>query len=137
MFRAAAPENVRQLLSQKDQTRLTVEDAYKIFFTEYRIDMDKKAFSTSVHAVAEDQEAAVLDQEVAAFLLQQKQQTQAPQQNFNNRGNRSRGQGFSRSNFNNRQNSNHPKSNAARNVFTVKYPRRMLQIHTKQQTLCD
>jgi hypothetical protein len=32
MFKAAAPENVRQLLSHKDQSRLTVEEAYKVFF---------------------------------------------------------------------------------------------------------
>jgi len=43
MFKAAAPENVRRLLSHKDQTRLTVEDAYKVFFTNHRLEMDKKA----------------------------------------------------------------------------------------------
>ena len=35
MFKAAAPENVRRLLSHKDQTRLTVEDAYKVYFTDH------------------------------------------------------------------------------------------------------
>jgi hypothetical protein len=33
MFKAAAPENVHQLLSHRDQTKLTVEEAYKIYFT--------------------------------------------------------------------------------------------------------
>ena len=79
MFRATALENVRRLLSHKDQTRLTVEDAYKVFFTNYRLEMDKKAASPSVHAVTEEQEAATQDQEVAAFRLQQKQQTRASQ----------------------------------------------------------
>ncbi len=113
MFKAATPENVRRLLFHKDQTRLMVEDTYKVFFTDYRLKMDKKAASTSVHVIVEEQEAATQDQEIATFQLQQKQQTQAPQQNFNNLGNRSRGQGFSRSNFNKCQNSNQPRSNTA------------------------
>jgi hypothetical protein len=33
MFRAAAPENVPQLILHKDQTRLTAEDAYDLFFS--------------------------------------------------------------------------------------------------------
>jgi len=69
MFRATALENVRRLLSHKDQTRLTVEDAYKVFFMDYRLEMDKKAASTSVHAIAEEQEAATQDQKVTAFRL--------------------------------------------------------------------
>ena len=43
MFKAAAPENVHRLLSHKDQTRLTVEDAYKVYFTDHRMEMDKKS----------------------------------------------------------------------------------------------
>jgi len=54
MFKAAAPENVRQLLSHKDQTRLTVEDAYKVFITDHRLEMDKKA--SLIHAVSEETE---------------------------------------------------------------------------------
>jgi hypothetical protein len=42
MFKAAAPENVCWLLSHKDQSRLTVEEAYKVFFTDHRMEMDKK-----------------------------------------------------------------------------------------------
>jgi hypothetical protein len=75
MFWAGAPKNVRQLLSHKDQARLTVEDAYKIFFKEHCIEMDKKAASTAIHAISEDQEAITPEQEVAAFRQQQKQQT--------------------------------------------------------------
>jgi hypothetical protein len=51
MFKAAAPENIRRLLSHKDPTRLTVEEAYKVYFTDHRLKMDKK--SSSVHAVNE------------------------------------------------------------------------------------
>jgi hypothetical protein len=54
MFKAAAPENVRWLLSHKDQTRLTVVDAYKVFITDHRLEMDKKA--SLIHAVSEETE---------------------------------------------------------------------------------
>jgi hypothetical protein len=37
VFRAAAPESICRLLSHKDQTRLTVEDAYQTFFTDHRV----------------------------------------------------------------------------------------------------
>jgi hypothetical protein len=113
MFKAAPPENVRRLLSHKDQNRLTVEDAYKVFFMDHRLEMDKKA--SQIHAVAEESEVVNPEQQVvAAFQLQQRQQTRAPQQNFNRGNNPSRGQGYG-SNFNNHQNSNQPKSNASSN----------------------
>jgi len=92
MFKAAAPENVRRLLFHKDHTRLMVEEAYKVFFTDHRLKMDKKA--TSVHAVTEEQEAVTPDQDIEAFRLQQ---------------------GFSRPNINNCQNSNQPRLNASQN----------------------
>ncbi len=83
MFKYAAPENVRWLLSYKDQTRLTVEDAYKVFFTDHRLEMDKK--SSQIHAVMEDPESVTQDQQdVLAFRPQQRQQTRQPQ-SFNNR----------------------------------------------------
>jgi hypothetical protein len=47
VFWAAAPENFCKLLSHKDQTRLTVSNAYQTFFTEHRVEVDKK--STLVH----------------------------------------------------------------------------------------
>jgi len=37
VFRAAAPESIRKLLSHKDQKPLTVEDAYQTFFTDHRV----------------------------------------------------------------------------------------------------
>jgi hypothetical protein len=49
MFKAAAPENVCRLLSHKDQTLLTVEKAYKVFFMDHRMEMDKKP--TQLHTV--------------------------------------------------------------------------------------
>lgn len=72
MFWAAAPEKVRRLLSHKDQTWLTVEDAYKMFFTEHHIEMDKKAASIAIHAISEEQETTSQESEVAAFWPQQK-----------------------------------------------------------------
>jgi len=114
MFKAAAPENVRRLLSHKDQTRLTVEEAYKVFFTDHRMEIDKKA--TQIHTVSEEQEfsPSQSEQDIATFKPQQRQQ-QRPQQNYNNRDNNcSSGQNY-RSNNNNRQNHNQPRTNAARN----------------------
>jgi hypothetical protein len=86
MFKAAAPENVRRLLSHKDQTRLAMEDAYKVFFTDHRLEMDKKA--SQVHVVSEEQDFSNLEQQqdIASFRPQQRQQNR-PQQNLNNRGN--------------------------------------------------
>jgi hypothetical protein len=42
MFRAAALENVRCLISHKDQSRLAVDNAYQIFLTEHHVEMDKR-----------------------------------------------------------------------------------------------
>jgi hypothetical protein len=98
MFKVAAPENVRQLLSHKDQTRLTVEEAYKIYFSDHRLEMNKK--STPVHAVTEEPDNGHNDQQdVAAFRPQQRQQNRGPQSNFNRGNNRPRGQNY-RSNYN-------------------------------------
>jgi hypothetical protein len=71
MFIGTAPENVRRLLSHKDQTRLTVEEAYKVFFTDHRMEMDKKA--TQIHTVSVEQEfsPAQLEQDIATFKHQQ------------------------------------------------------------------
>jgi hypothetical protein len=52
MFEAAAPENICRLLSHKDPTTLTVEEAYKVYFTDHRLEMDQK--SSSVHTVNEE-----------------------------------------------------------------------------------
>ena len=41
VFWAAALENVPKLLSHKDQTHLTVVDAYQTFFTEHWVETDK------------------------------------------------------------------------------------------------
>jgi hypothetical protein len=42
IFHAAAPKNVRHLISHEDQSRLTVDDAYQIFFTEHHVETHKK-----------------------------------------------------------------------------------------------
>jgi hypothetical protein len=70
VFNAAAPENVRKLLSHKDQTRLTVDDAYQTFFIEHRVEQDKRQNTAlNVHVIDEnvDQETNQNDQNVAAF----------------------------------------------------------------------
>jgi hypothetical protein len=82
VFRAAAPESIRKLLSHKDQTRLTVDDAYQTFFTDHRVETDRKE-RAMVNAINEDEETATsTEQEVAAFKPQQRQQQQQcyPQQ---------------------------------------------------------
>jgi len=42
VLQAAAPENIRKLLCHKDQTRLTIDDAYQTSFTDHRVESDKK-----------------------------------------------------------------------------------------------
>jgi hypothetical protein len=134
MFKAAAPENVCQLLSHKDQTKLTVEDAYKIYFTNHRLEMDKK--STPVHDVNEESDNGHNDQqEVMAFRPQQRQQNRGSQSNFNRGNNRSRCQNY-RSNYNNgnRQSynqSDQPKSNASRNSKFCVYCK--IMNHTQEE----
>jgi hypothetical protein len=97
MFKAAAPENVRRLLSHKDQSRLMVEEAYKVFFTDHWMEMDKK---------------------LSALPFKPQQRQQPRQQTYNRGSNRSRGQNY-RGNSDNlqnyNQNSNQPKNNFSRN----------------------
>jgi hypothetical protein len=134
MFKAAAPENVRRLLSHKDQTRVTVEEAYKVYFTNHRLEMDKK--SSSVHAVNDESDnGQVNQQDVAAFRPQQRQQNRGFQSNSNRGNNRSRGQN-NRSNYNNgnRQNynqSNQPKCNTSRNGKFCVYSK--IMNHTQEE----
>jgi len=118
VFKAAAPENVRKLLSHKDQTRLTVDDAYQTFFTEHRVEQDKRQpTALNVHAVEDnlDQESNNTDPNMAAFRPQHPPQQQQfrQQQQYNNRGNRSRGQSSYRGNSN--RSSQNQGSNASRN----------------------
>jgi len=67
VFRAAAPENVRKLLSHKDQTRMTVDDAYETFFTDHRVETDKKE-RAMVNVITEDEESGnpTTEQDIAA-----------------------------------------------------------------------
>jgi hypothetical protein len=77
VFKAAALENVRKLLSHKAQTRLTIDDTYQTFFMEHRVEQDKCQSNINIHAVDsnQDQDAAgPQDPNVAAFRPQQKQQ---------------------------------------------------------------
>jgi hypothetical protein len=120
VFKAAAPENVRKLLSHNDQTRLTVDDAYQTFFTEHRVEQDKRQpTAIKVHAVEDnlDLDATNTDPNMAAIRPQRpQQQQQFRQQQNNNRGNRSRGQtSYRGSNSNNNRSSKNQGSNASRN----------------------
>ncbi len=87
MFQAAAPENVRCLISQKDQTRLTIEDSYNVFYTEASVEADKK-IST------EDAQPQQPEPDLTAYCQQPKPpQCQGSQQGYGGqsgyRGNRS------------------------------------------------
>jgi hypothetical protein len=68
VFRAAAPENVRKLLSHKDQTRMTVDDAYDTFFTDHRVENDKKE-RAMVNVIDDEQESgsASTEQDITAI----------------------------------------------------------------------
>jgi hypothetical protein len=95
VFRAAAPENVRKLLSHKDQTRMTVDDAYDTFFTDHRVESDKRE-RTMVNVINNEEDSCnnATEQDIAAFRPQQRQQQQryAPQQNSNYRNNQNQQQ---------------------------------------------
>jgi hypothetical protein len=71
VFWPAALKNDRRLLSHKDQTRLTVDDTYQVFFTEHRIETDKKKSAlNTVNVVSEDPEPINHNLDVAAFQPQ-------------------------------------------------------------------
>ncbi len=83
IFKATTPENVRKLLLHKDQTRLTVDDAYQTFFMEHRVEQDKRQpTALNVHAIEDhqDQDTANKDPNVAAFRPQRPPQQQFRQQ---------------------------------------------------------
>jgi hypothetical protein len=75
VFRAAAPESIHKLLSHKDQTHLTVEDAYQTFFTDHRVETDKKE-RAMINAVNKEEKMTNQDLDVAAFRPQPHQQQQ-------------------------------------------------------------
>ncbi len=65
VFQAAAPENVSKVLSHKDQTCLTVDDAYQTFFTEHRVESDKKqTMVNKVNSVSDDQDNSAPDHDM-------------------------------------------------------------------------
>ena len=118
IFKAAAPENVRKLLSHKDQTRLTVDEAYQTFFTEHRVEQDKRQpTAINVHAVEDQQtsEVTAADPNVAAFRQQRPPQQPFRQQQSGNRGNRARGQNSYRGNNYSNRSSQNQGNNASRN----------------------
>jgi hypothetical protein len=65
VFQAAAPENIPKVLSHKDQTCLTVDDAYQTFFTEHRVESDKKqTMINEVNSVNDDQDNSAPDHDM-------------------------------------------------------------------------
>ena len=79
---------------------MTVDDAYDTFFTDHRVESDKKERNL-VNVINEDEDSSnnateqeLAEQDVAAFRLQQRQQQQryGPQQNYNYRNNQTQQQ---------------------------------------------
>jgi hypothetical protein len=122
VFRAAAPENVRKLLSHKDQTRMTVDDAYDTFFTDHRVETDKKERAL-VNAINEEEDSGnnATEQDIAAFKPQQRQQQQryGQQQNSNYRSNQGQQQKGkqNKNSYPKKQNNNNPQGNSGNGKF--------------------
>ncbi len=122
VFRAAAPENVRKLLSHKDQTRMTVDDAYDTFFTDRRVETDKKE-RAMVNVINEEEESGnpATEQDIAAFRPQQRQQQQryVPQQSSNYRNNQNQQQKGkqNKNSYPKKQNNSNPQSNSGNGKF--------------------
>jgi hypothetical protein len=94
VFRAATPENIRKLLTHRDQTRLTVEDTYQTFFTDHRVETDKKENRMNMVNVIneDDHDKSSQEQEVTAFRPQQQRpQQQYQQQNSGYKTNQQKG----------------------------------------------
>jgi hypothetical protein len=68
VFRAAAPENVCKLLTHKEQTRLTVDDACQMFFTMRRAEANKKQNMINIvnSTNNDNQDNSAPDQDVTA-----------------------------------------------------------------------
>jgi len=75
---------------------MTVDDAYDTFFTDHRVETDRKE-RAMVNANKEEQESnnSTQEQDIAAFRPQQRQQQQryTPQQNSNYRNNQNQQKG--------------------------------------------
>jgi hypothetical protein len=69
VFKAAAPENIRKLLSHKDQTQLTIDDIYQTFFMDHKVETDKREAKINAVTLADtdNQDTSAPEQEVAAF----------------------------------------------------------------------
>jgi len=122
VFRAATPESVRKLLSHKDQTRMTVDDAYQTFFTDHRVETDKKE-RAMVNAINEEEETATsTEQEIAAFRPQQCQQQQQryPQQQnsgYRRNQNQQRGKQNNKNSYPKKSNQSNSQGNSGNGKF--------------------
>jgi len=90
VFCAAAPENVQCLISHKDQSQLTVDEVYQVFFAEHRVKKEKRI--STVHTISNETESHTTEPEITAFQPQQKQQPWSNQQGSGARANHNRGQ---------------------------------------------
>jgi hypothetical protein len=96
VFCAAAPKYARRLLSNKDQARLTVDDAYRVFFTEHRVKADKKDYA--VHSINEEQSSSMTEPEITAFRPQNRPQPRSGQPNYNSQKTSNRNCGWNQNN---------------------------------------
>ncbi len=112
-------QNVCRLISHKDQTRITIDEAY-IFYTEARVAGDKR-----ISVITEDVQPPQSEQEIAAF----QQLTKPPQRQGGQQGNgrqsryrrnKSQGNNFQqKNNSTNRQNSVPGSNNACNGKFCI------------------
>jgi len=122
VFRAAAPENICKLLSHKDQTRLTVDDAYQTFFTDHRVETDRNE-RAMVNAINEEEEnSTLMDQDVAVFRPQQRQQQQQRYPQKHNSGykgnqNQQRGKQNNRNSYPKKSNPSNSQGNSGNGKF--------------------
>jgi hypothetical protein len=113
VFLVAAPESVRKLLSHKDQTRFTVKDAYQTFFTDHRVETDKKEHKMNVINVInkDKQDNTPQDQEVTVFRPQQQHpQQRFQQQNSGYKNNQQKGKSNNKGSFQKAKQTSQPSS---------------------------
>jgi hypothetical protein len=65
-----------------------VDDAYKVFFTDHRVEANKKAAAFNI--ISEEQTSSNGDPEIAAFHLQGRTQNKSGQQNYNQQNSNNR-----------------------------------------------
>ena len=96
---------------------MTVHDAYQTFFTDHRVETDRKE-RAMVNVINQEEESAnsATEQDIAAFRPQQRQQQQRymPQQNSNYRNNQNQQQKGkqNKNSYPKKQNNSNPQGNS-------------------------